>query len=93
MIGAAGGITDKANETQVRIIRGTQRNPQVTIIDLGNILSVNDPRAILQNGDIIYIPQNKRATRSDNLQSFSIIVQPALLLFNTALIILTLIRH
>ncbi|MDF2433965.1 MAG: polysaccharide biosynthesis/export protein [Mucilaginibacter sp.] len=93
MIGAAGGITEKANETEVKIIRGTQKNPQVSIIDLSNVQSINDPRAILQNGDIIYIAQNKRASRSDNLQSFSIIVQPALLLFNTALIVLTLIRR
>jgi polysaccharide export outer membrane protein len=93
MLGLAGGITERANETNVKIIRGTQLNPQVTVIDLSDIHSINDPRAILQNGDIVYIAQNKRATRSENLQNFTTIFQPALLLFNTALIVFTLIRH
>lgn len=94
MIGAAGGITEKANESNVQIIRGNQKNPTVILVDLGNIKSINDPSTILQNGDIIYIAQNKRAARGDNLQNFSTtIFQPVLLLFNTALIIFTLIRH
>jgi len=90
MIGAAGGLTDKANETNIHIIRGDQVNPQVTVINLRDIQSINDPRAILQNGDIIYIAQNKRAVRNDNLQNLSVITQPILLLLNTALIIFTL---
>jgi polysaccharide export outer membrane protein len=93
MIGAAGGLTDKANETNIQIIRGDQLNPQVTSINLRNIQSINDQRAILQNGDIIYIAQNKRAVRNDNLQNLSVISQPILLLLNTALIIFTLSRH
>ncbi|WP_295799380.1 polysaccharide biosynthesis/export family protein [Mucilaginibacter sp.] len=93
MIGAAGGITEKASESNVKIIRGTEKNPKVILVDLSNIQSINDPRTILQNGDIIYVAQNKRATRTDNLQSFSTVFQPILLLFNTALIVLTLIRH
>lgn len=93
MIGTAGGLTDKANETNIKIIRGTQQNPQVTEIDLSNIRSINDPKALLQNGDIIYIAENKRAVRTDKLQNFSTLFQPALLLFNTALIIFTLIRR
>ena len=90
MIGAAGGLTEKANETNIQIIRGDQANPQVTVINLRNIQAINDPRAILQNGDIIYIAQNKRAVRNENLQSVSVISQPVLLLLNTALIIFTL---
>ncbi|WP_419701105.1 polysaccharide biosynthesis/export family protein [Mucilaginibacter sp. NFX135] len=90
MIGAAGGLTEKANETNIQIIRGDQANPQVTTINLRNIQAINDPRAILQNGDIIYIAQNKRAVRNENLQNVSVISQPVLLLLNTALIIFTL---
>jgi len=93
MIGAAGGLTEKANETNIQIIRGDQLNPQVTSINLRDIQSINDPRAVLQNGDIIYIAQNKRAIRNENLQSLSVISQPALLLLNTALIIFTLSRR
>jgi len=92
LIGEAGGLTDKANEKNIKIIRGSEKNPTVIVVDLNNIRAINDPRAILQSGDIVYIAQSKRASRNDNLQNFSFIVQPALLLFNTALIILTLVR-
>jgi polysaccharide biosynthesis/export protein len=93
LIGQAGGLTDKANEKNVKIIRGTEANPKVIDVDLSDISSVNDPRTILQSGDIIYIAENKRASRGDNLQNFSTVFQPALLLFNTALIIFTLIHN
>jgi polysaccharide export outer membrane protein len=87
VIGEAGGLTTGANEKSVKIIRNGK---QVTVIDLSNITSISDPNAILQSGDVVYISQNKRAIRNDNLQNLSSIVQPALLLFNTALIIYTL---
>jgi len=93
LIGEAGGLTERANEKNIKIIRGTELNPHVTEVNLDNIQSINDPKAILQSGDVIYISQNKRASRNDNLQSFSILVQPALILFNTALIIFTLIHR
>jgi len=94
MIGLAGGITEKADETNVKIIRGNEKTPKIILVDLGNIQSINDPRTILQNGDIVYIAQNKRAVRTDNQQTFlNTVFQPALLLFNTALIIFTLIHR
>ncbi|QEM11403.1 hypothetical protein DEO27_015665 [Mucilaginibacter rubeus] len=93
MIGEAGGLSDRANETNIKIIRGDQLNPQVTYINLRDIQSINDPRAILQNGDIIYASQNKRAIRSDKLQNLSTLTQPILLLLNTALVILSLSRR
>lgn len=93
MIGQAGGLTEKANISNVKIIRGDQKNPQVTYVDLRDIQSINDPRAVLQNGDIVYIAQNKRAIRNDNLQNASSIVQPMLLLLSTALLVLSLSRR
>jgi len=92
LIGEAGGLTDKANEKNIKIIRGGERNPTVTIIDLNDVGAINDPRSVLQSGDIIYVAQSKRAARNDNLQNVSTIVQPLLLFFNTALIIFTLVR-
>jgi polysaccharide export outer membrane protein len=92
VIGQAGGLTERADEKDVRIIRGSEKNPTIVDVDFSNILSVNDPKTVLQSGDIIYVAQNKRAARSDNLQNFTTIFQPALLLFNTALIIFTLAR-
>jgi polysaccharide export outer membrane protein len=92
LIGEAGGLTEKANEKDIKIIRGTEKTPKVTVIDLNNIQSINSPNAILQSGDIIYIAQSKRAARGDNLQNFSTVFQPILILFNSALIIFTLIH-
>jgi polysaccharide export outer membrane protein len=92
VIGEAGGLTERANDQNIKIIRGTTKNPEVTEINLEDIRSINDPKTILQSGDIIYVAQNKRAARNDNFQNFSEIVQPALILFNTALIIFTLVR-
>ncbi|WP_428328433.1 polysaccharide biosynthesis/export family protein [Mucilaginibacter sp.] len=93
ILGTAGGITEQANETDIKIIRGTQKDPQVTVIDLSNIQAINDPKAILQSGDIVYVEKNKRAIRNDNFLNLSQLIQPALLLFNTALIILTFTRR
>jgi polysaccharide export outer membrane protein len=93
MVGQAGGLTTAANEKNVKIIRGNQTNPTVINVDMGSVTSINDPRSILQSGDIIYVAQNRRAARNDNLQNFSTILQPALILFNTALIIFTLVKR
>ena len=93
MIGEAGGLTDKANEKDIKIIRGDQSHPEVTIIDLGDVRSITNPATVLQNGDIIYVAQNRHAIRNDKLQNFSTILQPALILINTALIIYTLAHN
>ena len=93
MIGTAGGLTDKANAKNIEIIRGSQGHPTITRVDLSNINSLSDPATILQNDDIIYIAQSKRAARTDNLQNFSTLLQPALVLLNTVLIIVTLTRR
>jgi len=92
VIGQAGGLSDKANEKDIKIIRGTEQNPKVIDVDLGSLGAINDPKTILQSGDIVYVSQNKRGARADNLQNFSTVFQPVLLLFNTALIIFTLIH-
>ncbi|MES2062876.1 MAG: polysaccharide biosynthesis/export family protein [Bacteroidota bacterium] len=93
LIGQAGGLTPAANEKNIKIIRNKNNTQNVTVIDLSNINSLSDPRTYLQNGDIIYVAQNKRAIRTENLQNFNTWVQPALLLLNTALIIFTLSRQ
>jgi len=93
LIGQAGGLTDKANETNVEIIRGDPAHPSVIRIDLSNIKSLSNTNGILQNGDLIYIAKNKRAIQSDKITTFSTIIQPALIVLNTILIILTLARH
>lgn len=92
VIGEAGGLTNNANEKNIKIIRGDKANPEVIYADLGNIKTLGDPRITLQNNDIIYVMQNRRAVRDEKLQNFSTLIQPSLLIFNTALIIYTLFR-
>ncbi|WP_299517104.1 polysaccharide biosynthesis/export family protein [Mucilaginibacter sp.] len=93
IIGQAGGLTEKADEKTIKIIHADQQYPKTDIINLSSIKSINDPRTILQNNDIIVIAQNKRAVRADRLQDFTTMAQPALLIFNTALILFTLIHR
>ena len=93
MLGQAGGLTDKADEKTIKIIRGDPKNPQVTVVNLNKLRALSDPGIILQNNDIIYIAQSKRAVKTDQVQNFSTTVQPILLILNTALIIYTLIRR
>lgn len=93
MIGEAGGLTEKANEKTIKIIRGDPNNPQVTQVDLNKIKTLSDPAIILQNNDIIYVSQNRRAIKNDQLTNLSTTIQPALIILNTALIIYTLIHR
>jgi polysaccharide biosynthesis/export protein len=93
MIGEAGGLTDKANEKNIKILRGDPKNPQITEVDLSNTRTLADPRIILQNNDIIYIAQSKRAVKNDQLQNFTTTISPILIVLNTALVLYTLIHH
>lgn len=93
MIGQAGGLTDRANEKNIKIIRGDPKNPVITEIDLSKTQTLADPRIILQDNDIIYIAQNKRAVKNDQLQNFSTTISPILIVLNTALIIYTFIHR
>ncbi|TCC96211.1 hypothetical protein EZ444_12275 [Pedobacter hiemivivus] len=92
IIGEAGGLTDKASSNNLKIIRGGMQNPQIINLDLTDISTLSDSRTLLENNDIIYIAQNKRAIRSEKLQSMSAILQPVIALLNTALLIYTITR-
>ncbi|WP_426671956.1 polysaccharide biosynthesis/export family protein [Mucilaginibacter sp. McL0603] len=93
LLGEAGGLTDRADEKTIKIIRGDPKNPQITLVDLSKTQTLADPRIILQNNDIIYIAQNKRAVKNDQLQNVTTTLAPALLILNSALLIYTLIHH
>jgi polysaccharide export outer membrane protein len=93
ILGEAGGLTDKANEQNIQIIRGDDQNPDITVINLRETKALYDNRTVLANNDVVYIAQNKTAIRTQKVQNFSVIVQPVLLLVNTALIIFTLARQ
>lgn len=92
MIGEGGGMNEKANIKNVKIIRGGMDNPTVLEFDLSNLQTLSDRRTLLQNNDIIYVTQNKRAVNADHLKGMSAVLQPVIALLNTALIIYTLTR-
>lgn len=93
ILGQAGGLTDKADEKTVKIIRGEQQKPNVTVVDLSKANALNDASTFLTNNDLIYVAKNKTAIRTEKTQSFSIFVQPVILVINTVLIIFTLARR
>ncbi|MGI4751751.1 MAG: polysaccharide biosynthesis/export family protein [Janthinobacterium lividum] len=93
IIGEAGGLTEKANEKTIQIIRGDKAHPQIIIADLNDIRTLANPELNLQNNDIIYIAQNNRTVRNEATQNVSGIMQPILVLLNTALIIFTLTKR
>jgi polysaccharide export outer membrane protein len=93
LLGQAGGLTNNANEKTIKIIRGDPKKPQVMEVDLNKLATLGDPRIILQNNDIIYIAENRRAIKNDQLQNLSTTIQPALIILNTALIIYTFIHR
>jgi polysaccharide export outer membrane protein len=92
VIGQAGGLSTAADEKNIKIIRSDKDGPKTIWVDLSNINILNDPKIILQDNDIVYIAQNKRAVRDDKLQNFTTLIQPSVLIFNTALIIYSLFR-
>jgi len=89
-IGEAGGITDRADEKNIKIIREGQPDP--IIVDLSDIKSIANP-VILQSGDVIYITENRRAIRSDKNQNLSVLLQPGLLIFSTIILIFSIVRR
>jgi polysaccharide export outer membrane protein len=84
VIGEAGGLTERANSKNVKIIRGNTRQRQIIEVDLSDIKTLTDPRIILQNNDIVTIAQNNQAIRNDKLQNVSSILSPAIVLLNDA---------
>lgn len=88
IIGQAGGLTENADEKTVKIIR-TNQHSKVDQLDLSNINTLSDSRIFVQNDDIVYVLQNKKAVRNGRLQNLSLLVQPLLLIINAALIVYT----
>ncbi len=92
IISQAGGLSEKADNSNIKIIRAGS-SPKTDIIDLSDAKILTDPRIIVQNEDIVIVAPNHRTIRNEKLQDFSSIASPLLLVINTALIVLTLIRR
>ncbi len=93
IIGEAGGLTERADEKTVKIIHNDGLDNSTTEVDMSEIKTLADPRTIVENGDVVYVAQNHKTIRNNKISNFSVVIQPALILFNTALIIFTLARR
>jgi hypothetical protein len=88
------GCTEKADETIVKIIGKTKKNPKMILADPNDIHSIDALPTISQNGDMVGISQNQRTIRINSQQTFiNAVFQSTLLLFNSVLITFTLIRR
>ncbi len=92
LLGDVGGLSPQADPRKIKIIRGDRNNPEIIYVNLQNINSLGSKRLILQNNDIIYAYRRKTHERAESFQNFNLFVQPALILFNTALIIYNLTK-
>ena len=60
-IAQSGDLTNYASRTNIKIIRGNLRKPQVRNIDLTNLFAVNSTSMLLRPNDIIYVqPTNMK---------------------------------
>jgi polysaccharide export outer membrane protein len=87
IIGEAGGIKEKADPKNVRIIRGDRKNPEVIYANLTNINTLKSDKLKLMDGDIIIFQKQKFYERFDKLQSYIIITSIAVTLLNTYVIL------
>ena len=93
VIGAAGGLTEKANEKDIRIIRGKPGEQKEIKINFSKLSAAADPKAILQNNDLIVVSQNDKTVRADNVQVFSTVIQPVLIVLSALIVITSLIKR
>ena len=92
LLGEAGGITERADEKNIKIIRSQNTGPLVMTVDLSDLKSISNP-LIMQSGDVVYIAENKRAIQSDKNQTLSNIIQPIVLVLSTIAVVLALTRR
>lgn len=93
LIGAAGGLTEKGNEKNIKIVRRNADTRQVLAINLSDIRTLSNPEILMQNNDIVYIAKHKKAVRTEKLQGLSAILQPVITFLNTIWMVHTLTRR
>jgi len=60
-IARSGDMTDLAERTNIKIIRGNLRKPQIRVIDLTDIKSITSTSLLLKPNDIVYVqPRNMK---------------------------------
>lgn len=62
-LATSGDITDYADRTNIKIIRGDMRNPEIREVDLTDFKSIRYASLILHPNDVVYVsPRDRKAT-------------------------------
>ncbi len=93
VLGESGGLNQRANKRNIKIIRGDRSNPEIIIVNLENVNTLADKKLVLQNNDIIYAEARGIFRASDNLNFANPFIQTGLVILNTALLIYTITRN
>ncbi|MBW4890076.1 polysaccharide biosynthesis/export family protein [Mucilaginibacter sp. HMF5004] len=92
LLGQAGGTDTRADLRQIKIVRGDKLDPQILLVNLRNSNTLKDPRLTIQNHDIVYVEPAKLNGTGDQLQGFTSILQPLLLVLNALVLVIALRR-
>jgi polysaccharide export outer membrane protein len=63
-LGRTGGLTDYAQRDKIMIIRGTEKNPQIKMIDLTKISALTSGALKVYPNDVIYVMPNELRRRN-----------------------------
>ncbi len=63
-LGRTGGLTDYAQRDKVMIIRGTEKNPQIKLVDLTKVSSLTSGSLKVYPNDVIYVLPNELRRRN-----------------------------
>ena len=92
IIALSGGLTEFAEPRKLKIIRGKLDNPEIIYVNLTDINSLSSKKVVIQNGDLLYIPKKRIEYININIRAFGNLIQPLLILVNTALIVYSFTR-
>ena len=82
-IGNAGGLTDYANRTKLRLVRNSLNKSTVHVIDLSQTKFLEDEIYYLSPNDVIYVEPLKAKPLNINSRSFGVILSALTLLVLT----------
>ena len=63
-LGRSGGLTDYALRDKIMIIRGTEKNPQIKLVDLTKVSSLTSGSLKVYPNDVIYVLPNELRRRN-----------------------------
>lgn len=90
VIAKSGGLDRFMSTSDIKIIRGDMKNPQVFKVDLKTFKGIQNSETILQSNDIVYIPEKNRSLVYVMQDVGSVIAMP-LSVFSTVLTTIVLL--